>query len=884
MVPRAMWRRAPLALVRRPAVFAAVASASLLAALAASSGPLGRAGIESEALKGKLAALTPLAAGLTIDRASASRPPQTLEGIARADRARRAAARQLARTLPSTDTPVFTSSTDAALGGTAPESSGYPTVVVPMARGGATQHVQRISGSGAGAWLSSALSQTPGIRPGATLSLVAPRFKPDETRSVKIPIAAVYRQLDADLSNPYWINFIVKIRSRNPDLPLPPTFVLVDQTTVYAIAHTLSGSVSNVYELPVDTRAMTPAEAKRSVRAYAAVRRSLHKPTELARGLGCYGRLGHCEAKSSLTSAVVLAAQSAAALTPIVVLLTGLAVILALGAALVAGVFGARQRAAEGRLSLAAGESRLTYGARSALEASVPGLLGGVIGVLSAIELVRVFTPSGTVEQGVVVRAVAAAVAATLAAIVAVASGATLARGRLGERRRRRMPHVWWEVPTLVAAAAGYATVVHGGGLVRSSGGSGTHPRLVVFLIPLLVAAAITGLAARGARTVLLRRAAPRSTAAFLATRRLAAARALPLVLTVTAAVAVCALCFAEILSTSLHSNREEKAYVANGADVQGFIDAGQALPATFPYPLTRVLQTFNSARLDDTSKQVEVFAVDVPSLRRVLRWNWAGDPQSALKALSGSPQSLPAIAVGASSGTHRLLIAGGQLPLHVVATLPAFPGMAASEPLLVVSSARLTKAARSASLGDPLEGASAYVWARGPPRAVERSLARSPLAPLYLTSVDDFLNRDELTIGERAYNFLRVIALGAAVLALVALLLYLRARSRSQLLTAALMSRMGITAPQQAAAAAVEGAVLIAFASVLGVAAALATSSELIRRVDPLPDYPPGVVAEVPWTLLAASVVGVVLVAGVLGALAAVTAGGDVEESLRVA
>jgi VIT1/CCC1 family predicted Fe2+/Mn2+ transporter len=43
-------------------------------------------------------------------------------------------------------------------------------------------------------------------------------------------------------------------------------------------------------------------------------------------------------------------------------------------------------------------------------------------------------------------------------------------------------------------------------------------------------------------------------------------------------------------------------------------------------------------------------------------------------------------------------------------------------------------------------------------------------------------------------------------------------------------------------------------------------------------------VVADVPWALLAASFVAVVLIAGALGALAAVTAGGDVEEALRVA
>jgi hypothetical protein len=43
-------------------------------------------------------------------------------------------------------------------------------------------------------------------------------------------------------------------------------------------------------------------------------------------------------------------------------------------------------------------------------------------------------------------------------------------------------------------------------------------------------------------------------------------------------------------------------------------------------------------------------------------------------------------------------------------------------------------------------------------------------------------------------------------------------------------------------------------------------------------------VAAQVPWLLVAASFVVVVLVAGALGALAALTAGGDVEEALRVA
>jgi hypothetical protein len=884
MVPRAMWWRAPLALRHRPAIFVAVVSASLLAALAASSGPLGRAGIESEALKGKLTTLTPLGAGLTIERTGTT-SEQATAALGRSDGARRAAAIELGRTLPSTGAPVLTASTYAALGG--PDfQGGFPQVVVPMARDDATDHVQRLAGSGAGVWVSSALARLPGIRPGGLIRLVGTGFTPAGTRPVPLPIGAVYRQLDADLGNPYWIDFSQRIRSPNPDAPLPPTFVLMDRPTLYAVAHSVGGGyLSNVYEFPVDVHAMTPAAAKRSARAYATVRRALNRPTALSHALGCDGTGGRCTVTSSLTSAVLLAANSAAALTPIVALLAALAVSLSLGAALVAGLFGARQRGAEGRLSLAAGESKLMFASRSALEAALPALVGGVLGVLLAIELLRVLTPQGTVDHQVVARAVGVAGAAVVAAIAAVAYGAAVARGRLGERRRARLiPRVWWEAPALLAAAGGYAIVVHGGALVRSAGASGSHPRLEFFLVPLLLAAGATGLASRTARARLLRHGAPRSTAAFLAGRRLAAARGLPLVLTVAAAVSVCALAFAEILSTSLHSNTDEKAYVANGADVQGLIDPGQRLPAQFPYPLTRVVEAFNVARLDDSSAPVELIAVDPSSLRRVLRWRWPGDPQAALRELGDSHASLPAIAVGASRGAHRLAVGGGSLPLRIVATLRAFPGMTAGETVLVVPAERLTRAVRVSALDNPLDAASAYVWARGPAPAVERALAHSALAPLYLSSVDDFLNQDELTIGERAYNFLRVIALGAAALTIVALLLYLRSRSRSQLLTSVLMSRMGIRGREQAAATALEAAALIAFASTLGIAAALLTTSQLIGRVDPLPEYPPGVAAQVPWTLLAVSYVLVVLVATTVGAVAAVTAGGDVEEALRVA
>src|SRR3569832_1341620 len=70
-LPRALWKRAPLVLLRHRGVFAAIFAAPQLVAPAAAAAPLLRAGAESEALKTKLAELSPLGAGLTIETGQA---------------------------------------------------------------------------------------------------------------------------------------------------------------------------------------------------------------------------------------------------------------------------------------------------------------------------------------------------------------------------------------------------------------------------------------------------------------------------------------------------------------------------------------------------------------------------------------------------------------------------------------------------------------------------------------------------------------------------------------------------------------------------------------------------------------------------------------------
>ena len=153
------------------------------------------------------------------------------------------------------------------------------------------------------------------------------------------------------------------------------------------------------------------------------------------------------------------------------------------------------------------------------------------------------------------------------------------------------------------------------------------------------------------------------------------------------------------------------------------------------------------------------------------------------------------------------------------------------------------------------------------------------------MTSVDDFLENADLTTAARTYGFLRVIALGAALVALVALLLYLHARSRSQLVTSALLSRMGMRESRQAASVALEAAALVTFAAVAGAGSALLAAAPIISRVDPLPQYAPSATVSVPWLLLGGSLCLLVAVAAAAGAAASALAGrAELGEALRVA
>ena len=189
-------------------------------------------------------------------------------------------------------------------------------------------------------------------------------------------------------------------------------------------------------------------------------------------------------------------------------------------------------------------------------------------------------------------------------------------------------------------------------------------------------------------------------------------------------------------------------------------------------------------------------------------------------------------------------------VPLHVVETARFFPGKKSTVPLYVMTDAHLREIAGFPStillISDPPEGAIQTLQDNG-------------------VRVGLILNADSAFDGS-AYSALRwaYIPLGAlgvlfAVVALSLQLLVITARREQRRIAHALMVRTGFRRASALMAATVETGVPLVVGTTLGALAAIAASSMSIVHLDPLPLVDPPARFLVPWSVLAAA--GVIVV-----------------------
>ena len=879
---RVLWVKAPFVLRRHPAVLAAITLMALLAALAAASSPLVRAAVESESLKGQLQVMSPLSAGFEV---------QTAYARLSADTARRAAAMRLARRLPFVGPAVVSSEVDYL---TIANQNGVGVEVVPMARTGAVAHVHRLTPpSGDGVWISSLTAQLTRLRPGGTLLLTVYRVGGKLPPVVRLHVAGIYQRLDTDFENPYWANWLRAIVPASADAPPQPQFVLMPHSTFLGVAHAFAPSdlsaryIQNRYEFPVDPAGLTSTGAQRLLKRFAQLRANILRPgSPLGRSLGCFGdtRGGGCNTSSSLDAALAIAANDVAAVSPTISLLSWCGIAIALALCLAAGAFLVRRRGDEVHVVYTRGESVVSFAARTSLEAALPAAVGAACGLGIALLVLRAFAPDGSIASGTEIAAALRALAGFAGAILFVALGSAAAFPRRARPlSRRTLARVPWEVVPLAIAGVLLGVVLAGGGLTHDPSG-GTHPRLAVFFVPVLAAAGIAGLGVRAGRRLLGR---PRGSLAsvFLAVRRLAAARGLLVAVVVASAAAFAMYAYAATLSASLDRSAGEKAFVSNGSDVQAIVDPRETITSPFPFPATIVeVDQLNVSFAN--GDRVDLIAGDPAALARTLRWGdgWGDDPRPLLGKVKNGPGPLDAIATPGAPSADAIFDQGARIPIRIVGHA-ALPGTTPDRPALLVSRVALRRAAHRAGVLDPGPQAGGLLWAKGPPRIVEPALIASNLAPAYLTTPSHILDDPSVGAAERSYRYVKAIGIAAAVLSVVALLLYLQARQRSQLIASALVRRMGLAARSDAVAVALEAGAIVAFATVIGGAVAAFTARPLVGHVDALPLYAPAPSYVAPWTSFVVAGAIAVAAAAILGALATVFAArSDVAEALRVA
>jgi putative ABC transport system permease protein len=885
---RAQWRHAPFVLRHHGGVVVAVFGAALLGGLSASGAPFLSTAAGSAALTNRLNGLSPLTTGIEIQRGANALPGSAALTAASAAR-RDHAVVMLTRGVGSFGTPVRTLETQPT---PVTSATGAFDNVVVMSRSGALGHVKVLARAGGpGVWIADTTARALHVRPGATIRLQirSPSVHPP---SVRIRVAGVYRALAYQPERPYWSNFLEGIYPATPDAPVPAPFAFATRADFFRLARTIGAAGINVVdELAVDPRGLTLGRARSLDDRLRRLTRQLTAGTSKeARAAGC-----PCAVVSSLSDAITLADDSVGAISPVVALLSDLGIGIALAVAAAAGAFAVRRRQTEAALMTARGEHVAAFAGRTGLEALLPVVIGGLAGLGLAVVVTGLAAPRGTVDAASFrLGAERTAVVIVLALCVVVAAAATVFL-RLSEASAPafgRLTLLPWELVALGAGVYLLFDIRSGGGLAKSGLSGTSHPTLVVFVFPLMLAAGLMGIVARLGRTGLRRgflRARVLPLPPFLAVRRLAAARGLLVALTVVLAVAFAAFFYAATVDESLTQSTLAKAYIGFGSDAEGQIAESASLPRTFPYPSTIVSYASGGAELGSRDgMQADVLTVDPRTLPAAVHWEsgWGPPPRRLMAGLeSRSTLPLPVIVSRSAPGSVRSIwIQGSRYPVRVVARVAAFPGMTAN-PLVVMSNAGLARASRALRIADPLVGAAVgYVWAKGPPTAVARALGAPGLNVSYVTSIDQFRTDPQVVLATRTYSYVRTVGLAAAVLALAGLVLYLQSRQQSQRIASALTRRMGLSAGSEILSLFLELSTILLSSAAVGVGVAAASASPVVRHIDVLPQFPPPPVATGPAAVAVLLVAVLIVVAACTAAATCVLSRRtDVSEDLRV-
>lgn len=856
MLGSAPWRRAPVLLLRRPGVFAAVFGAVLVLGVAAASAPLFLTSSANASLHQQIDDSCGSTVGPTyevdvpfrqvaFDPERPSRIPPTLVGAQLLD-LRQGQVASATRGVPRVHQVTTLDFLTKVQG--APEN-GADTVRI-VSRTGFRDHVDVLRQvAGDGAYISDRGARDFGIEAGDTLPLAGTGGQ------ASVRIKGVYRDLreGAAYAADYWCQLTGDFYQNPYTLTPPPVFdvLLADLPTALTVAERTGAEATGLFTSFVDVAGITTDRTTAVVTGIDRQRdalvgggaprdqpfRSLDPPP---------GQLAHF-----LQRAILVQSALTSTVTPIAV--AGCVVaLLVVGAA---AVYWVERRRVEVDVLVAHGVGPTALGAKALLEMAPAALLGAAAGWAVALGLVRLVGPSALLSAGRPLQALEVAAAALAVALLLLGLVAGVRVRSTAERAiglRRRWPAlVPWELAVLAGAGVAVGRLVGGSSQTDALGlGSVAHVDPLLLVFPLLFFVGAVTFVGRllAAGTLTLRRRGDRlPNVPYLALRRITGAPLVAVLLVSAAALPAAVALYGASVSASVRTTLQTEARLHIGSDVVLLLTEPAPMPAGWRGHSTEVLrypgEPLGDLRVDVIGVDVRTFADAAyadptlsPSLQRQLQ-----------RVTSGSEGLPPALLVGANlHGPQTLLISqlsapAIRVPVDIVGHPADFPSEGRSGPLLVVD--------RKALAGLP--GAWHELWVRGDEQQIQRQAAQAALPIRFPFRASAVVDKGVYLPVSYTFDYLTALAVLAATVGLGGLLLYLESRSRARRLSYVMVRRMGMSRAGHLAGVALELAACLGVGLVVGLGLALAAVHAVAGPLDLDPTTPPATVLVTPYAAL---------------------------------
>jgi putative ABC transport system permease protein len=863
-----LWSKAPLVLLRYPGLFVSIAVGALLLALAASAYPLFISSSASELVAARIhdPAYTRWAVGMMYRNGALPLPGPVRHGDVepRVD----AILEGLISSSPYLGDPL-----ESALGPVTPisvagEHERRDTRLFMGEQ--AADHVVILEGSARdGILVPDLISDALDITPGEEIVIGSP-----DGGTATLPVGGIYRSLYKGGASGYWRPWNDALVLYCGNCAPPPQAVIVPKDRFADAARAIGlDHAAYAWQAPL-LRDPTLQEAEDAARFTSRISEEIDDRSLLDRcfiSFFCSVRSGPVW-ESSMDDVVrdvhgrLVAIDGPARLLRIAGMLVALVVVAGAGAFVMAA------RRVESNLLFARGARPRAVGGRSALEAVIPCAIGAALGLGLAFALVRWVGPRGALAASSSGEAAWAAGAAGIVAVAAIAIVSTVSFLRQSEHHRSRLRLVGafpWEL-VLIGLSLLILQRLRSGGAVVVDRSLGTEaPSLLLFAFPLAFLAGFVALVAR-AMVLVLRWARGRSggwgTPAYLAVHRLAARSRLTLLLIAAAGLCLGLFVQAQTMARSMRTTVDAKAGVYVGSDVQARIDSVNATPETFPLPVTRVVRRLQAGELRP-GVPFDLLAIDTRTFASTAFWDpgFSPEPLETLLDRISEPSGggLPVLMASAPNAFPDSITLDRQtLPIEIVGRATAFPGMTSIRPLVVVDTQRLLDAFGDAP--DPLSGPSASneLWIRGTPRAARAALAELDYTPSLVLTADEV--KDISYIAAVIDTFLVMNGLGvlAALLVVAAMLMYLQARQRAEIVSYGLSLRMGMRSSGNLVAITIEVGAMLVIAYVAGTVLAIVAARLTVPLLDPIESIPPEPITVVPVVLVALAAPALLLVA----------------------